>query len=81
MQRGLIITLKASVNSARERACGSVMPAKAVGGRTTKQHSERNRNETAASKVSQANACQRLIILHRVILPVVVPLSNRIVSV
>jgi len=34
IQRGLIITLKASVNSARERACASVMPAKAVGGRS-----------------------------------------------
>src|SRR6266567_2075618 len=35
MQRGLMMTLEASANSARERACRSLMPAKALGGRSS----------------------------------------------
>jgi hypothetical protein len=35
MQRGFMITLVASENSARDRACGSVMPVNADGGRSS----------------------------------------------
>ena len=35
MQRGFMITLAASVNSVRERSCGSEMAAKADGGRSS----------------------------------------------
>ena len=35
LQRGFMITFAASVNRARERACGSVIPAKADGARSS----------------------------------------------